>query len=103
MVAPPPFWAICTPRILAVKEGNMAGSRPTMRISFCRCLAAVAMPAISPPPPIGTGRTSRSGTSSSISSATVPWPAMTSMSLNGWTKVSSRSSHSLRAMAEASS
>ena len=35
--------------------------------------------------------------------ATVPWPAMTAASSNGWTKVSSRSSQSLRAVAEASS
>ena len=39
-------------------------------------LAATAMPEISPPPPIGTISTSRSGTAASISSATVPWPAM---------------------------
>ena len=67
-----------TPRMRAVNEGYMAGSTPTTRMSGFTCLAAVATPEIRPPPPIGTGRTSRSGTSSSISSATVPWPAITS-------------------------
>src|SRR5579871_3811341 len=38
--------------------------------------AAMALPAIRPPPPIGITNMSRSGTSSSISSAMVPWPAM---------------------------
>jgi hypothetical protein len=38
--------------------------------------AAMAMPEISPPPPIGTTRSSRSGTSARISSPAVPWPAM---------------------------
>ena len=40
-------------------------------------LAATAMPEISPPPPIGTISVSRSGWSASISSAIVPWPAIT--------------------------
>ena len=39
--------------------------------------AATALPAISPPPPIGITSMSRSGTSSSISSAIVPCPAIT--------------------------
>ena len=43
----------------------------------CSALAAVAMPPISPPPPIGTTSTSSSGAASSISSASVPWPAIT--------------------------
>ena len=50
----------------------MAGSTPKMRMSGRTVLAAMAMPAIRPPPPMGMGRMSRSGTSSSISSATVP-------------------------------
>ena len=80
------------PRMRAVNEGKLAGSTPKMLMSGLRCLAAVATPAIRPPPPIGTGRISRSGASSSISSAMVPWPAITSMSLNGCTKISARSS-----------
>ena len=50
------------------------------------------MPAISPPPPMGMGRVSMSGASSSISSAMVPWPAITSGSLKAWTKTRSRAS-----------
>ena len=87
----------------AVKDGYMAGSTPITRQFGLMDLATVAQPAIRPPPPIGTGRTSRSGCSSNISRATVPCPAMTFRSSNGWTKVSSRSSQSLRAMAADSS
>ncbi len=43
--------------------------RRRCRSPACLALAAVAMPEISPPPPIGTTSTSRSGASSSISSA----------------------------------
>ena len=52
---------ICTPTI------SMSG-----RVAF----AATAIPAIRPPPPTGTTSTSRSGCAASISSATVPWPAI---------------------------
>jgi hypothetical protein len=38
----------------------------------------MAMPEIRPPPPIGTTRMSISGAAPSISSAIVPWPAITS-------------------------
>ena len=41
-------------------------------------LAAMAMPEISPPPPIGTTSVSISGAVPSISSASVPCPAITS-------------------------
>ena len=37
---------------------------------------ATATPLDSPPPPIGISTAARSGTSSAISSPTVPWPAM---------------------------
>ena len=66
-------------------------------------LAAVAMPLISPPPPIGTTSTSRSGTAASISSATVPAPEITAGSSNGWTKTSPCSPSSCLAWAWASS
>ncbi len=74
----------------AVKEGYIAASTPITSISGFTALAAVAMPEISPPPPIGTGSTSMSGASSSISSAMVPWPAITSASSNGCTNTRSR-------------
>ena len=88
-----------TPRMRAVNEGYIAGSTPMMRMSGLIALAAVATPEIRPPPPIGTGRISRSGASSSISSATTPWPAMMSRSSNGWTKTRPRSSPSVSACA----
>ena len=69
----------------------MAGSTPITSTLGFSDLATVAQPAISPPPPIGMGKDSRSGTSSNISSATVPWPAITCRSLNGWMKARSRS------------
>ena len=56
------------------------------------------MPEISPPPPIGVTKVSIAGTSSSISIATVPWPAMTAESSNGWTKVKPRSRLELAGM-----
>ena len=45
------------------------------------------MPVTRPPPPTGTITTSGTGPSSRISSATVPCPAITAGSLNGWTSV----------------
>ncbi len=87
----------------AVKDGYMAGSTPTMSMLGFTALAAVAMPEISPPPPMGIGSTSISGASSSISSATVPWPAITSGSSKGWTNTRSRASQISRAWVLASS
>ena len=57
-------------------DGQAAAWTPTISIAGLSALAAVATPAISPPPPIGTTSTSSSGTSASISSPIVPWPAM---------------------------
>ena len=57
-------------------DGPAAAWTPTTSIEGAFALAAVATPAISPPPPIGTTSTSRSGTSASISRPIVPWPAM---------------------------
>ena len=48
-------------------------------------LAQSPMPEMSPPPPIGTTKASHSGQSSSTSTATVAWPAITSGSLYGST------------------
>ncbi len=61
----------------------MAGSTPMILIDGLIVLAAMAMPAIRPDPPIGTISTSSSGACSSISMAIVPWPARTCSSLNG--------------------
>ena len=48
-------------------------------------LSAIATPLTSPPPPTGTITRARSGTCSSSSSPSVPCPAITSGSSNGWT------------------
>ncbi len=87
----PPSGAAFSPRILAVKEGYIAASTPTTLTSALIDLAAVATPEMSPPPPIGTISVSSSGVSSSISTATVPCPAITSRSSNGCTRTSPRS------------
>src|SRR5690554_2407500 len=55
-----------------------AGSTPIMRMLGNRPFPTVALPAIRPPPPIGTRSSSSSPTSSKSSRAAVPWPAMTS-------------------------
>src|SRR5918995_1012529 len=64
------------PARLRYIEGHAVACTPTISTSGLSALAAIAMPAIRPPPPIGTTRTSRSGSSVSISRPTVPWPAM---------------------------
>src|SRR5215213_1780596 len=48
-------------------------------------LTAIAMPAHSPPPPTGTTTFARSGTASSSSRPSEPWPATTTGSSNGCT------------------
>ncbi len=74
---------------------HAAGKRSVCTPTTCRsgrsAFAAVAMPAIRPPPPIATTSVSMSGCWASISSATVPWPAITARSSNGWTTVWPRS------------
>ena len=60
---------------------------PTISMSGRACFTATAMPAMRPPPPTGTTSTSRSGRAASISSATVPWPAMIAGSSNAGTSV----------------
>ena len=77
--------------------GYIAASTPITSISGLIALAAVATPEISPPPPTGMINTARSGLASSISSPTVPWPAITAGSAKGCTKV--RPSVSASAMA----
>src|SRR5207237_207692 len=62
-------------------------SSSTTRASGLAPFTAAAIPETRPPPPTGTTTTSTSGTSSTISSPTVPWPAITSGSSYGWTRV----------------
>ena len=69
----------------SVAEAAPEGSTPTILISGLSCLAAQAIPEISPPPPIGTTITSVLGSSSNISKAIVPCPSNTSGSLKGCT------------------
>ena len=61
------------------------------------------MPPIRPPPESGTSTQSSAGRSSSSSSPIVPWPAITSGSSNGETKVRPRSAASCLATTSASS
>lgn len=49
----------------------------------CKVLTASATPAMSPPPPVGTTTASMSCTCSTISSPSVPCPAM----MWGWSKL----------------
>ena len=69
----------------SVAEAAPEGSTPTIFISGLICLAAQAIPEMSPPPPIGTTITSVCGNCSRISRAIVPCPSSTSGSLKGWT------------------
>jgi hypothetical protein len=64
-----------------------SGSTATTRAWGFAPLTAATIPDTSPPPPTGTITTSTSGTSSTISRPTVPWPAITSGSSYGWTRV----------------
>ena len=68
-----------------VSAGEPSGSTATIRAP--RDAAATVIPETSPPPPTGTTITSTRGSSSRISSPTVPWPASTSGSSNGCTSV----------------
>src|SRR4051812_30867650 len=76
---------------------------PTTSTSGRCALIAMATPLDSPPPPTGTTTFARSGTSSSNSSPSVPWPAMTSASSNGWTNAIPASSARARACTTQSS
>ncbi len=53
----------------------MAASTPMISMSGLMALAAMAQPAIRPPPPMGMTRASRSGASSRNSRAQTPCPA----------------------------
>src|SRR5207253_1574072 len=79
--------ATLPPLITATAVSPGSSLTAIARASGLSPFTAVAMPEISPPPPTCTSTTSTSGTSSTISSPTVPWPAMISGSSNGWTSV----------------
>ena len=57
---------------------DAATSTPITRVDGESAFMAIAMPLISPPPPIGTITVSTTGRSSSSSSPIVPAPAITS-------------------------
>ena len=65
------------PWIAQYMEGKRVVSAPNTSIAGLTPLAATAIPAMMPPPPIGTTSTSRSGCAASISRAMVPCPAIT--------------------------
>ena len=68
--------------IEAVKLAAAAASTAMILISGRCAFAAMATPARRPAPPVGTTIASASGTSSKISTAAVPCPAMISASSN---------------------
>jgi len=69
-------------------EGILAVWTPTIFTFGFNAFAAVAIPAIIPPPPIGQRIVSTLlFICSKISSPIVPWPAITYLSLNGCKKV----------------
>ena len=76
---------------------------PTTRTSGRTAPSASAMPVQSPPPPIGTTTVSTSESWSASSSPSVPWPAITTSSSNGWMNVAPVSSTLACAAASASS
>ena len=73
------------------------------RTSGLTAFTALDTPEISPPPPIGTTTVWTSGRSSTSSRPSVPWPAISSRSSNGWTYVRPRSATSSSAFSLASS
>ena len=68
---------------VALMIGAPTGSTPIILAAGFSALIAVAMPAISPPPPMATSTVSTSRFCFRISSATVPWPAITAGSAKG--------------------
>ncbi len=65
------------PRSAWYIDGKRIVCTPMTSIEGLRAFAAVAMPAMRPPPPTAMSRRSSCGCSRSISRAMVPWPAMT--------------------------
>src|SRR3954451_9121648 len=78
----------CPASRLAFIAGPSLDSTPMTRMFGLWLFIAIETPEISPPPPIGTMTASSSGQSWMISRPSVPWPAMSCSSSNGWTYVS---------------
>ena len=90
----------CSERCIA---GMASASTPITRTAGRRALIASATPAMSPPPPTGTTTASRSSTWSSSSRPSVPCPATTRASSNGWTNTAPDARSTSRARSYASS
>ena len=82
---------------------HTAACTPITRTWGSSDLTAMAVPAARPPPPTGTMTHDRSGTSSTSSSPSVPWPATTAGSSKGWQNAMPVSSARARAAFIASS
>jgi hypothetical protein len=65
---------------------QVSACAPITRMAGLAPLAAIAMPAASPPPPTGTAIVRTPGHCSTISRPTVPCPATTSGCSKGWMK-----------------
>src|SRR5581483_267046 len=90
---------LCPASSPARKACACSGSTATTR---ARPSSAVTTPETRPPPPTPTTTVSTFGTSSRISSARVPWPAITHGSSCGWTKIRSVSERARSYAAEGS-
>ena len=73
----------CVPLTALTIAGKRVVCTPISVMSGRSARAAVATPAISPPPPTAITSVSKSGTAASISSPSVPWPAATASSSYG--------------------
>ena len=94
----------CPAASAASMDAASAGSTPTTRVCGWRSASQARQPEIIPPPPIGTTSTSGAYPNcSTISCATVPWPAMVSGWSNAGTSVAPDDSASATAAAAASS
>ena len=78
------YWpcGIDTPLTAAYMAGKRSVCTPMISMPGLSALAAVEMPEIRPPPPMAITSMSSCGWSSSISSATVPCPAITASSVS---------------------
>ena len=95
----------CTGAPVRSDSGYAAASAactPTTRTSGRLALIASAIPASSPPPPVGTSTVRTSGACSSTSSPQVPWPVRMSGWSKGWMNTAPVSSENCWARTSAS-